>query len=68
MTRATHERRLNHEQQGCLRALREYGGWLSGTSNCGWHWNGVERTKRILDGLVRRGLVERHGNRYNAVG
>jgi hypothetical protein len=58
-------RPLGKRQQALLEALQRHGSW---SENCGWHWDGPGLTTTILDGLVRRGLVERqerpHGPRY----
>lgn len=48
--------KLGVNQDGVLRALgsRNGGVWFPG---CGWAWNTVSQTRRILDSLVLRGLV-----------
>ncbi len=38
-------------------ALRQGGKWHNG---CGWYWGGTAATARILDTLVRRGLVAKN--------
>lgn len=45
---------LGVQQKGLLTALREHGNWHK---VCGWFWN--DRTEKILDSLVRRGLVQK---------
>lgn len=47
-------RPLGKVQQAVLRNLREHGRWSAG---CGWLWDTYGGTKRVLDGLVKRGLV-----------
>lgn len=45
---------LGEVQRGVLRALREKGGW----PGHGWTWGSPSLTRRVLNSLVRRGLVE----------
>lgn len=45
---------LGKNQQDMLRALVEHHTWSPG---CGWLWSTPSATVRLLDGLVRRGLV-----------
>jgi DNA-binding MarR family transcriptional regulator len=47
-------RPLGATQQSVLRALKEHGGW---GPLCGWIWDTQGGTKRVLDSLVKRGLV-----------
>jgi len=49
-------RPLGKTQQAVLEALKRAGGW---SELSGWHWGGAGATERVLDTLVRRGLVER---------
>lgn len=57
-------RKLGRNQIGCLRSMA---GDLAGVSDsdgvwhsaCGWLWDTVSRTERIMESLHRRGLVER---------
>ncbi len=46
-------RQLGLSQQEVLRALLTHGYWAHG----GWIWGTLGETKRILDSLVKRGLV-----------
>jgi hypothetical protein len=32
--------------------------------NCGWHWGGYLKTRRLLEGLCKRGLVAMDGQQY----
>ena len=50
------KRPLGKNQRLALRAMLEHGGW-PGT---GWIWDNSSSTVRILDSLVRRGLVVRY--------
>ena len=45
---------LGETQQGVLKALVEHHTWSPG---CGWLWSTQSATARVLDALVRRGLV-----------
>ena len=47
-------RELGETQFLVLRALREHGSWYPA---CGWIWDTYSGTKRVLDSLVKRGLV-----------
>jgi hypothetical protein len=49
-------RPLGTIQVSMLAALKRHRSWYSG---CGWLWDTVKGTERILDSLVRRGLVVR---------
>ena len=48
-------RKLGVNQQDCLRAIREYGYWIPDHS--GWIWDTTSNTTKILESLVKRGLV-----------
>lgn len=53
---------LGDTQVAVLRSLaREHGSWHPG---CGWVWKNRSTTIRILDSLVRRGLVTRTQRSY----
>lgn len=43
-------------QQHMLYRLRESGQWYAG---CGWYWGCHSETVRVMDSLVRKGLVTR---------
>jgi hypothetical protein len=67
------KRPLGNTQECVLRALREHGSWSAG---CGWTWNTLAGTEKILDSLVRRGLATKKlvrlpyqgmGNEYRPV-
>ncbi len=59
-------RKLGKKQERMMEALRSHQGeWHPG---CGWVWGNDSRTDRILLSLVRRGLVERHGESTNGFG
>ena len=47
---------LGKTQTSVLSALVEHKSWYAG---CGWTWTTDRNTERLLDSLVRRGLVER---------
>lgn len=51
--------RLGQNQAAVLRALRQHGIWYGGGFGCGWNWTNESGTRKILDSLVRRGLVSR---------
>ena len=57
---------LGKQQKALLNCLERKGYWDKGT-NGGWTWGGVENTVRILDSLVKRGLVKTDGYRYESV-
>lgn len=47
--------KLGSTQQAVLHSLRDHGGyWQSG---CGWLWDTDSGTMRIMESLVKRGLV-----------
>ena len=47
---------LGRRQRSVLKCLADRAGvWFDG---CGWYWNTRSTTVKILDSLVRRGLVE----------
>jgi DNA-binding IclR family transcriptional regulator len=52
-------RPLGSEQTALLDCLKRKGYWDVGL-NCGWTWGTYSNTIRILDTLVKRGLVETH--------
>jgi len=60
-------RPLGKTQQSVLESVRERRGWSEG---CGWVWGNYSTTVRVLEALVRRGLVvkteetSRHGHKY----
>ena len=47
-------RPLGEVQTHVLQCLKEHGSW---SVMAGWVWNTQSNTKRILDSLVKRGLV-----------
>jgi hypothetical protein len=49
-------RPLGKNQKGVLQSLRDHGSWHTGA---GWYWDTFANTERILDSLVKRGLVVR---------
>ena len=54
-------RALGERQEACLRSLREFGCWHRRGS---WTWDTDSGTTRIMESLVRRGLVvKRHEGR-----
>lgn len=55
-------RALGKHQADLLAILRERGAWDA--KRPGWAWLNRYETKRILDSLVRRGLVLRNGDEY----
>lgn len=52
---------LGQAQRKALQALREHGDWFPG---CGWSIPAITE-KRTMEGLVRRGLIMREGDRYS---
>ncbi len=54
MTLSEYNQRLGSIQLGCLKALKELGPWPTGA----WTWSNQSTTKRALDSLVKRGLVD----------
>ena len=51
--------KLGINQQGVLDSLHQHGGfWQSG---CGWLWDTDSGTTRIMESLLKRGLVTREG-------
>lgn len=52
------QRPLGKDQESILDCLREHNGgvWYGG---CGWVWSTYSATVRLLESLVKRGLVER---------
>ncbi|USC17073.1 hypothetical protein [Rhodococcus sp. 11-3] len=47
--------RLGDRQRSVLEALLDHGQWYAG---CGWVWDTVSGTDRVMRSLVRRGLAE----------
>lgn len=49
---------LGRNQRSVLRSLAEHNGgeWSPGS---GWYWKNPSTTERVLNSLVRRGLVDR---------
>jgi len=50
-------RKLGENQIGVLEALKSHGAW-KGNGGGGWIWENLSVTKRIMESLVKRGLVE----------
>lgn len=48
---------LGKNQRGVLSSIREHGQWHSRGFGCGWVWDTPSNTRKILDTLVKRGLV-----------
>lgn len=66
MTRQqTKTRPLGENQQHVLDALKRHGSFYAG---CGWVWGNYSTTVRILDSLVKRGLVSRTERRLHLQG
>lgn len=58
-------RKLGTKQRDVLKALLGHGMWSRG--RCGWVWDTQSGTEKIMESLVKRGLVikgvnERNGN------
>lgn len=49
-------RPLGSTQQSVLNTIRSHKRWHSG---CGWLWTNYSETVRILESLVKRGLVKK---------
>ena len=49
---------LGSVQRGLLSSIREHGSWHNNGMGCGWLWDTPSNTKKVLDTLVRRDLVE----------
>jgi len=47
--------KVGKTQLAVLRSLHEGNGWYAG---CGWLWNTYSGTRKIMDSLVKRGLVD----------
>jgi hypothetical protein len=47
-------KKLGAIQQQVLKDMGEYGEWYEG---CGWTWNTASGTTRIMESLLKRGLV-----------
>jgi hypothetical protein len=61
---ALSDRPLGDTQLNVLRALRDHQGrWHS---SCGWYWSTDSGTRRILETLVQRCLVDKEGEGYRA--
>jgi len=56
--------KLGTNQADVLAALRRHGRYFRG---CGWMWDTYRNTERILDTLVRRGLVTKTDGEYRPV-
>lgn len=52
--------RLGRVQQAVLKALERHKFWHE---DCGWVWDSVGGTKRVLESLVNRGIVYTTGER-----
>ncbi len=50
--------RLGNTQRSILRSLVEHKSWFGEGYGCGWIWGNYSNTKRLLDSLVKRGLVD----------
>lgn len=48
--------RLGETQRDVLWSLIQHKEWHSGS---GWHWNNFSETVRIMESLVKRGLVDK---------
>jgi len=46
--------KLGKTQEAILRALKQHKGWYRGA---GWRWSSTGETERLLETLVKRGLV-----------
>lgn len=49
-------RKLGTTQENVLRCLKEHKSWHRGG---GWYWDTDRNTERVLDSLVKRGLVSK---------
>jgi hypothetical protein len=47
-------RAIGKNQKSVLESLQQHGYWHAG---CGWVWDTTRGTERLLNSLVRRGLV-----------
>jgi hypothetical protein len=47
-------KKLGTTQQSVFEELQRSGGWYEG---CGWNWDTNSNTTRIMESLVKRGLV-----------
>ena len=47
-------RRLSGNQEGALAMLQHWGYW---SRRCGWMWDTISGTERLMETLVRRGLA-----------
>ena len=61
--------KIGHVQKAVLQALKTHGKWFSGFGS-GWLWDTPSGTRKILDSLVKKGLVRigtytlRDGTKY----
>ena len=55
-------KKLGINQSGALSALKNHGTWSYNANSPRWMWGTKEATKRLLDGLVKRGDVIRETN------
>jgi hypothetical protein len=58
MSRFTGTNNLGETQAAMLKAVVEHHGWQEG---CGWLWSTPSGTVRLLEPLVRRGVVTKTG-------
>jgi len=49
--------KLGARQKGCIDSLEDHGLWKTGY--CSWQWSTPSETKKIMDSLVKRGLVRK---------
>jgi len=47
-------RKLGTKQRDVLDSLKQHGSWYAG---CGWLWDTTSGTRRVMESLVKRGLV-----------
>ncbi len=57
-------KKLGCNQKGVMDALRDHGPWQK-IYPCGWIWDTRSGTIKILDSLVKRGLVVEKAGRYS---
>lgn len=58
-------RKLGKKQQDVLASLRRHGSWHR---RCGWLWDNVSGTERVLNSLVRAGYVTVNNGTYKPKG
>jgi hypothetical protein len=64
--------RIQYEVLRCLvaheREANRYPGSVAGqwTRGCGWHWDTPSNTERMFESLARRGLVDRHEEKFKS--